>query len=389
MQDNGMIPYGKQDIRSQDIQAVVDVLESDYLTQGSAVPAFEGALSQYAGAGHAVCVNSATSALHIACLALDLQPGDYLWTSPISFVASANCGLYCGAKVDFVDIDSSTFNLCPKALSKKLADAEKEGKLPKVVVAVHLGGLSCDMQAIKMLADQYGFAIIEDASHSIGATYQDENVGCCRYSDIAVFSFHPVKIITSGEGGAALTNNSALYKRMMDLRCHGITRQTQDMTKAAEGPWYYQQLDLGFNYRLSDIHAALGLSQLSRLDKYIRKRHDIMGEYRTLLNGTSFQLQSETPEAKSSYHLCLVQLPCTQQRADVFAKMRHQGIGVNVHYIPIHLQPYYQALGFSKRQFPKAEAYYDAALTLPLHVGLSNNDIHFIVNTLKSAVLVN
>jgi UDP-4-amino-4,6-dideoxy-N-acetyl-beta-L-altrosamine transaminase len=381
-----MIPYGRQDVTDEDIDAVVEVLRSDFLTQGPAVPRFERAVAEYVGCRHALAVNSATSALHIACLALDLGPGDWLWTSPITFVASANCALYCGARVDFVDIDPRTYNLCPEALAIKLERARRENRLPKVLVPVHFSGQSCDMAAIHKLSQEYGFRVIEDASHAIGARYRDERVGNCRYSDIAVFSFHPVKIITTAEGGMAVTNDPELARRMDLLRSHGITRDPAVMTKAPTGAWYYEQVALGFNYRLTDVHAALGSSQLARLDSYLRRRHQLAERYGELLAGMPLVLPSEHPHAYSSLHLYVVQVPreaSGEGRARIFAALRSAGIGVNVHYIPVHTQPHYQDAGFRAGDFPVAEAYYARTLTLPLYPAMTERQQDEVVAALQ------
>jgi len=364
-----MIPYGRQQITEDDIQAVVDVLRSDFLTQGPVVPRFEQAVAEKVGAAHGVATNSATSALHIACLALDIGPGDWLWTSPITFVASANCGLYCGARVDFVDIDPHTYNLCPEALAEKLAVAEREGRLPKVVVPVHFAGQSCDMAAIHALSERYGFRIIEDASHAIGGRYQGEPVGCGRYSDITVFSFHPVKIITTGEGGMAVTNAPELAERMTRLRSHGITRDPEQMTHAPDGPWYYQQVDLGFNYRMTEMHAALGLSQLERLDAYVARRNELAERYDRLLADLPFTTPWQHPDSYSGRHLYVIRLQLDEidrSHRAVFESLREQGIGVNLHYIPVHTQPWYRQMGFRTGDFPKAEHYYAEAISLPV-----------------------
>ncbi|VXC38345.1 Spore coat polysaccharide biosynthesis protein SpsC [Pseudomonas sp. 8Z] len=364
-----MIPYGRQDITQADIDAVVEVLQSDFLTQGPMVPRFEQSVARHVGAAHALAVNSATSALHIACLALGLGEGDRLWTSPITFVASANCALYCGAQVDFVDIDPRTYNLCPEALERKLQVAEREGTLPKVLVAVHLCGQPCDMQAISVLAKRYGFKVIEDASHAIGGKYQGEFIGNCRHSDITVFSFHPVKIITTAEGGMALTNSAELAEKMALLRSHGITRDLKQMTHAADGPWYYQQIDLGFNYRMTELQAALGFSQLQRLDQFVARRHELAARYDQLLAALPVTTPWQHPDSYSGLHLYVVRLKLVQigkSHRQVFESMREQGIGVNLHYIPVHTQPYYQRMGFMLGDFPEAERYYAEAISLPM-----------------------
>jgi len=383
------IPYGRQDITDADIAAVVAVLRSDWLTQGPAVPRFEDAVARYCGAQHAIAVNSATSALHIACLALGLGPGDRLWTSPITFVASANCGLYCGAEVDFVDIDPCTYNLCPKALEHKLLEAEQQGRLPKVVVAVHLCGQSCDMQAIHALSRRFGFCIIEDASHAIGGRYQGEPVGNCRYSDITVFSFHPVKIITTGEGGMALTNDAGLAKRMALLRSHGITRDPAQMTHGPDGPWYYQQIELGFNYRMTELQAALGVSQMDRIDDYVRRRHALAERYDARLAGLPLTLPWQHPDSYSGLHLYVIRLKLDQidrTHREVFEALRGQGIGVNLHYIPVHTQPYYQRMGFRAGDFPEAERYYAEAISLPMYPTMTESQQDQVVAAIAEAL---
>lgn len=372
--DLSMIPYGRQSISEDDIKAVIEVLKSDYLTQGPVVPQFENAVAQYCGAKHAVAVNSATSALHIACLALGVGKGDIVWTSPISFVASANCALYCGAEVDFVDIDPYTYNLSIDYLKEKLAQAEKIGKLPKVVIPVHLAGQPCDMESIRALGNQYGFKIIEDASHAIGAKYKAQPVGNCKYSDITVFSFHPVKIITTGEGGMALTNSPDIAERMQLLRSHGITRDASKMTKQPDGAWYYQQIDLGFNYRMTDIQAALGLSQLQRLDEFIEQRQKIAHRYNKLLANLPITIPFQHKDSYSALHLYIVRLHLNKvslSHKEFFIKLRESEIGVNLHYIPIYLQPYYEKFSYCHDDFVNANAYYDEAISLPIYPSLT------------------
>jgi len=383
-----MIPYGRQDISETDIQAVVDVLRSDFLTQGPAVPAFEKAVADYCGAGHAVTVNSATSALHIACLALGVGKGDIVWTSPITFVASANCALYCGADVDFVDIDPRTYNLSTERLAEKLAQAEKSGRLPKVVIPVHLCGQPCDMAGIHALSQRYGFKIIEDASHAIGGKYKGEPIGNCRYSDITVFSFHPVKIITTGEGGMALTNNENLAKRMQLLRSHGITREAGEMTHAPEGPWYYQQIELGFNYRMTDIQAALGLSQMRRLDEFVAKRHAIAKRYEQLLADLPVITPWQNADSYSGLHLYVIRLRLAEigkTHRQVFEALRAAGIGVNLHYIPVYRQPYYEDMGFKAGLCPEAERYYLEAISLPMYPNLTEAQQDKVIESLRVA----
>lgn len=369
-----MIPYGRQDISEADIQAVVDVLRSDFLTQGPVFPAFENAVADYCGAEHAVAVNSATSALHIACLALGVGKGDSVWTTPVTFVASANCALYCGATVDFVDIDPRTYNLSVDRLAEKLVRAGKNGKLPKVVIPVHLCGQPCDMAGIYAMSQQYGFKIIEDASHAIGGKYKGEPIGNCRYSDITVFSFHPVKIITTGEGGMALTKDEQLAKRMQLLRSHGITREVADMTHAPDGAWYYQQVELGYNYRMTDIQAALGLSQMRRLDEFVTKRHTIAKRYDQLLADLPVITPWQHADSYSSLHLYAIRLKLGEigkSHREVFDTLRAAGIGVNLHYIPVYRQPYYKGLGFQTGYCPEAERYYAEAISLPIYPGLT------------------
>lgn len=384
-----MIPYGRQDISEQDIQAVVDVLRSEYLTQGPAVPAFESSVAAYCGARYAVAVSSATSALHIACLALGVGRGDVVWTSPITFVASANCVLYCGAEIDFVDIDARTYNMSAEQLAEKLEFAEKAGKLPKAVIPVHLCGQSCDMSAIHALAQRYGFKIIEDASHAIGGKYRGEPIGNCRYSDITVFSFHPVKIITTGEGGMALTNDAQLAKRMQLLRSHGISREAGEMTHAPDGPWYYQQIDLGFNYRMTDIQAALGLSQMQRLDLLVAQRHAIAKRYDQLLAGLPVALPWQHPDGYSGLHLYVIRLKLGEMKKThcvVFEALRAAGIGVNLHYIPVYRQPYYEQMGFHAGYCPEAEQYYSEAISLPMYPGLTEEQQRHVVQALLEAI---
>ena len=381
-----MIPYGRQDVRQEDIDAVVEVLRSDFLTQGPVVPQFEASLAQAGGARFAVAVNSATSALHIACLALGLGPGDRLWTTPITFVASANCGLYCGAKVEFVDIDAETFNMSPDALAAKLEQAAADGTLPKVIVPVHMCGQSCDMKRISALAHRYGVRVIEDASHAIGGSYDGAPVGNCAYSDITVFSFHPVKIVTSAEGGAALTNDPELAARMELLRSHGITRDPALMTHAPDGPWYYQQIDLGWNYRMTEIQAALGLTQLARLAEYVDRRNALADRYDVALGGLALDLPGRLLESRSSFHLYVIRLHDPVQHRQVFEALRAAGIGVNLHYIPVHLQPYYRSMGFEAGDFPVAEAYYSRAISIPLYAIMTDKQQDTVIAKISTAL---
>ncbi|HEX4984487.1 MAG TPA: UDP-4-amino-4,6-dideoxy-N-acetyl-beta-L-altrosamine transaminase [Burkholderiales bacterium] len=369
-----MIPYGRQDISESDIAAVVEVLRSDWLTQGPVVESFEETVRRHCWAGHAVAVNSATSALHLACRAIGLGPGDTLWTSPNTFVASANAALYCGADVDFVDIDSRTYNLSVPALAEKLERASRSGTLPKVVMPVHFAGQSCDLEGIAQLAHRYGFSVLEDASHAIGGEYKGAPIGDCRFSSMAVFSFHPVKIVTTGEGGMAVTNDSRLADRMRELRSHGITRDPGRMESRAHGPWYYEQTDLGYNYRLTDMQAALGKSQMGRIGEFVDARHRIARRYGELLADLPLILPWQDPDGRSAYHLypvCIDPARTKASRLEVFGKLRASGIGVNVHYIPVHTQPYYRRLGFRPGDFPAAEGYYGRAMSLPMFPGLT------------------
>jgi UDP-4-amino-4,6-dideoxy-N-acetyl-beta-L-altrosamine transaminase len=364
-----VIPYGKQDINQTDIDAVTEVLQSDFLTQGPQVPLFEKTVSNYCNIEFGVAVNSATSALHIACLALGLGKGDWLWTSSNSFVASANCGLYCGAKVDFVDIDQQTYNLSVVELEKKLIQAKKNNKLPKIVIPIHFAGQSCDMKKIHSLSKEYGFSIVEDASHAIGGKYLDKLIGGCQYSDITIFSFHPVKIITTAEGGLATTSDKRLAERMQLLRSHGVTRDSNLMDKSPEGGWYYQQIDLGFNYRMTELQAALGVSQMQRIDEFVAKRHILQKRYDELLKGLPIITPYQDLDSYSALHLYPIQIDLnrvSKNREQIFNELRENGVGVNVHYIPIHTQPYYQQLGFVKGDFPNSEAYYNRAISIPL-----------------------
>jgi len=381
-----MIPYGRQDIQDSDISAVVEVLQSDFLTQGPAVPRFEQSVAQHCQTKRAVAVNSATSALHIALMALDVGAGDFVWTSPNTFVASSNAALYCGAKVDFVDIDPNSYNMSVTALAHKLADAEQVGNLPKVVIPVHLTGQSCDMQGIHDLACRYGFKIVEDASHAIGGRYRGKPIGNCAHSDITVFSFHPVKIVTSAEGGVAVTNDNSLAEKMALYRSHGITRDPALMTHEADGPWYYQQITLGYNYRMTELQAALGVSQMHRLEDYIARRHRIADRYNRDLDDLPLILPYQAEFTHSAYHLYVIKLRLDViahlTHAEVFQALLDQGILVNMHYIPVHTQPYYQAMGFQSGDFPNAEEYYRTAISIPMYPTLTEEAQTHVIDTL-------
>ena len=385
-----MIPYGRQEITQSDIDAVVAVLQSDYLTQGPMVPRFEQAVARYSSAQHALAVNSATSALHIACLALDLGSGDWLWTTPNTFVASANCGLYCGAQVDFVDIDPYTYNLCPQALERKLVAAEREGCLPKIIVPVHFCGQPSNMSAIHLLSQRFGFKIIEDASHAIGGKYKGESIGNCRYSDITVFSFHPVKIITTGEGGMALTNSPILVERMRRYASHGITSDANKMQpRPADEMWNYQQVSLGFNYRMTDIQAALGLSQMTRLDEFVNKRQIIAKRYDDALASLPLKTPWQHPDSYSSYHLYPIRLKLgegAQTQRQVYDELRAVGILVNMHYIPVYRHPYYEAMGFKAMCCPNAEQYHMEAISIPIYPAMSEAQQDEVVSRLREVV---
>lgn len=381
-----MIYYGKQFIDEQDINAVIEVLKSDFLTQGPVIENFEKAVAEYCGVKYAVAVTNATSALHIACLAAGLDKGDMLWTSPITFTASANCGRYCGSDVDFVDIDDNTYDMSVTALKEKL---EKSKIKPKVVIPVHLAGQSCEMQEIYDLSKQYGFTVIEDASHAIGADYKDTKVGCCKYSDMTVFSFHPVKIITTGEGGMVLTNSEELYKKLTLYRSHCITRDENLMTKEADGPWYYQQIGLGFNYRMTELQAALGLSQLAKVDKFVARRRQLAERYNELLKDLPLKLPYQNPETDSSWHLYIVRVDFNKvkkTKKQIFAEMKAKGVCLNLHYIPVHTQPYYQNLGFKNGDFTVSEKYYEEAFTLPLYYSLTDEQQEYVVSALKEVL---
>lgn len=384
-----MIPYGRQSISEDDIEAVVAVLRSDWLTQGPAVPRFERAVADYTGAKHALAMSSATSALHVACLALGAGPGRRVWTSPISFVASSNCARYCGADVDFVDVDARTSNMCASALAAKLESAAASNTLPHIVIPVHLAGQSCDMEAIHALSQRFGFRIIEDASHAIGGRYKSTPVGSGRFSDVTIFSFHPVKVITTGEGGMALTNDSALAGQMELLRSHGITRDASLMVNPSDGPWYYEQLTLGFNYRMTDLQAALGASQMERLDSFIARRHEIAARYNAELSGLPLTTPWQHPDTHSAYHLYVIRLDLRRNSIShraAFEALRARGIGVNLHYIPIYRQPDYASLDLKREDFPQAEAHYAEAISLPMYPAMTDAQQDEVVAAVRGVV---
>ncbi len=385
------IPYGRQDINHDDIKSVVEVLESDWLTQGPSVEKFEDniALKCNSKAG-AVAVNSATSALHIACIALGLKQDDWLWTSPNTFVASANCAIYCGANVDFVDIHPETYNMCTESLKRKLVEAKKLGRLPKIVMPVHFGGSSCNMEEIHNLSKKYNFKIIEDASHAIGGTYKDFPIGSCKYSDITVFSFHPVKIITTAEGGILLTNDNEVKKKLVTLRSHGITKDSNDFIGKNDGPWFYQQHELGFNYRMTDIQAALGSSQLTRLESFLNIRNEIAECYKRKLSSLPISYQQVPETNYSAYHLFVINLDedLLSRKEEIFSGLLKAGVGANVHYIPVHLHPYYKEKGFKEGDFPVAELYYKRAISLPLHSTLTSVEQDYVIDNLKNSLKI-
>jgi UDP-4-amino-4,6-dideoxy-N-acetyl-beta-L-altrosamine transaminase len=384
-----MIPYAKQDISDEDIDSVIEVLKSDFLTQGNKVPLFEDIISERVGAKYALAANSATSCLYLSCLSLGLSKEDILWTSPITYVASANCALYCGAEVDFVDIDPLTWNISVEILEEKLKTARKIKKVPKILVLVHLAGNPCDLQKVFDLSKEYGFSIIEDASHALGSKYSGEHIGSSVYSDISVFSFHPVKNITTGEGGMILTNNQKLSEKIHLYRSHGITRDTKKMINKEEGLWYYEQLLLGFNFRMSDIHAALGISQMNSLDKFISKRNELSQIYTEELKGLPLTIQRVRKEDLSAWHIFVIRLKLSElklSRLEIYNSLRNKGIGVNVHYIPVHLHPFYKNLGFNKGDFPNSENYYDGAITIPMFTKLKKKEIKYIIQALKESI---
>ncbi|MDF5709876.1 MAG: UDP-4-amino-4,6-dideoxy-N-acetyl-beta-L-altrosamine transaminase [Nostoc sp. S4] len=387
---NFFIPYGQHNLSQEDIEAIVEVLRSNWITQGPAIDRFEQAVANYCGAKYAVAVSSATAALHIACVAAGLGEADILWTSPNTFVASANCGLYCNAKVDFLDIDSNTYNLSVNELESRLVEAEKQGCLPKILIPVHFAGQSCEMEQIAALSQQYNFKIIEDASHAIGGTYQRQPIGSCQFSDMTVFSFHPVKIITTGEGGMVLTNQEELYQRLIRLRSHGITRNPDLMQGESHGSWYYQQLELGFNYRMTDIQAALGTSQMQRLDEFVERRWFLANRYNQLLQDLPLMLPWQHPDSESSWHLYVIRLKLdkiNKSHRQIFDELRGAGIGVNLHYIPVHIQPYYQRFGFQLGDFPQVEKYYKEAISIPIYYGLDEESQDKVVASLRERLI--
>lgn len=382
-----MIPYGRQSVSAEDINLVKSVLESDFLTQGPFVPKFEEAIASITNSKYCIAANSATSCLHLGCLSLNIGKGDIVWTSPISFVASSNAALYCGATVDFVDIDEQTFNMCPLILEQKLKEAKSLDSLPKLLIVVHMCGNPADMKAIKKLSIKYGFKIMEDASHAIGSSIEDIKTGSCKYSDLCVFSFHPVKIITTGEGGIITTNSSDLAKKIISLRSHGITREANDFVNKDDGGWYYEQHTLGFNYRMTEIQAALGYSQLQRLDQFIEKRNLLAGNYLNSLDCFPLNFQTIQSSSLSSYHLFVIQLiklETTKSRKQLYDWLKDHDIGVNVHYIPIHFQPYYERIGFKRGSFPNAEKYYDVSISIPLYPDLSQSNQSKVIDTISS-----
>ena len=386
---NRMIPYAKQDISDEDIDSVIEVLKSDFLTQGNKVPLFEDIISERVGAKYALAANSATSCLYLSCLSLGLSKEDILWTSPITYVASANCALYCGAEVDFVDIDPLTWNISVEILEEKLKTARKIKKVPKILVLVHLAGNPCDLKKVFDLSKEYGFSIIEDASHALGSKYSGEHIGSSVYSDISVFSFHPVKNITTGEGGMILTNYQKLSEKIDLYRSHGITRDTKKMINKEEGLWYYEQLLLGFNFRMSDIHAALGISQMNSLDKFISKRNELSQIYTEELKGLPLTIQRVRKEDLSAWHIFVIHLKLKElklSRLEIYNSLRNKGIGVNVHYIPVHLHPFYKNLGFNKGDFPNSENYYDGAITIPMFTKLKKKEIKYVIQALKESI---
>lgn len=380
-----MIPYSRQALDDDDVQSVVDVLRSDWLTQGPTCELFEGEVAKYCSAPYAIATCNGTAALHVACLALGIGPGDTVWTTPITFVASANVAKYCGADVDFVDIDPETFNMSPRELRKKLKQAASAHKLPKALIIVHLAGLPCDLGEIAAACREYNVRLIEDASHAIGAQYQGTPIGSCQYSDATIFSFHPVKIITTAEGGMVLTRNLELARKLRRLRSHGIERDPARLARPPRGAWYYEQQELGFNYRLSDVHAALGISQLAKLDAFLSRREFIVSRYTQELGGLDIGFQKACSDRRCAWHLCIAQI-VKGDRDTVFKHLRSHGIGVQVHYIPVHVQPYYQSLGFTPEQFPNSLRYYQQCLSLPVFPGLQDEQQTRVITQLRRAL---
>lgn len=380
------LPYGRHTVTKEDLINVLNVLRSSNLTQGDKVPLLEKAISEKVNCKNSIAVNSATSALHLTCLALGLNQNDWLWTSANTFVASANCGRYCNAKVDFVDINPKTGLICTDALEKKLEVAKENNKLPKILVPVHFAGSSCDMEKIASLSKKYKFNVVEDASHALGGKYKNEPVGSCFYSIATIFSFHPVKIITTAEGGAITTNDDQLAKKLFLLRSHGITKVQEEFESNEFEDWTYEQQILGFNFRMSDLHASLGISQLKRLDKIIVERNKKFEYYQDLIKELPINLLEIPKNVKSSVHLAIIRLqekdPNLHRK--IFTELRKMNIGVQIHYLPVHLHPYYKKLGFKVGDYPKAELHSKNCITIPLYLGMDKKDQNRVVKSLKS-----